>query len=326
MSDLKQNILSLIENDLIDIEQALENNLKPNLKLVKKIAGHLIFAGGKRLRPLLMIHAARMCGSKCSENIKHAVLFEYLHAATLLHDDLVDEAELRRGKPVAHILWDNASVILTGDFLLARAVTLAAETDSIEIVRLMSRITEEMSQGEISQLENKGKHDLTEEEYLEVIKRKTAVLIMGACKTGGFISHATENQLKQLETYGYNLGITFQMADDLLDYNANTRETGKKTGTDLREGKLTLPVIIALRNAKKGDRENIISFLGKQDITDREFSWFNNTLAKYNGFKYTTESAEHHARKAKEALADFGDSPSKRLLLMLSDYALKRKA
>ena len=228
MSDLKYKILALVENDLEKIEVTLKENLNPHIDLVSKIANHILFSGGKRLRPLLMVLSSRICGYDGNYNHTLSVIFEYLHAATLLHDDLVDDATLRRGKPVANLLWDNPTAVLAGDFLLARSLSIAAETKRPDVIKTVAEITEYMSQGEIYQLMKKGSLDLTEKEYTEIIRCKTAVLFQGACRVGALIANAPENEEKELSTYGFNLGMAFQMADDLLDYTGETGRIGKK--------------------------------------------------------------------------------------------------
>ncbi|MFZ0240066.1 MAG: polyprenyl synthetase family protein, partial [Desulfobacterales bacterium] len=200
--DLKQSIIDRVSEDLVKIESALSANLKPYLELVSDIARHILFSGGKRLRPLLMVISARMCGYAGADTHTFATIFEYLHAATLLHDDLVDGAAMRRGRPVAHTIWDNSSAVLVGDFLLARSLTVAADTGRPEIIRVIAGITENMSQGEIHQLMRKGALDLTEAEYREVIRRKTAVLFEGACRTSAILTDQSPQKEAALGGYG----------------------------------------------------------------------------------------------------------------------------
>ncbi|MBF0233147.1 MAG: polyprenyl synthetase family protein, partial [Desulfamplus sp.] len=252
--ELKERILSQVGDDLSCIEKALHDNLTPHLDLVSDIAGHLLFSGGKRLRPLLMLLSSRLCNYQGDLAVKFSTIFEYLHAATLLHDDVVDEANMRRGKEAAHSRWSVPKVVLTGDFLLARSLSLAAETGIPALISVMAGITEDMSQGEIDQMVQKGRVDLSEEEYLKIIKRKTAVLIQGACRSGAIIAHAGKEKEDALDLYGYHLGMAFQMADDLLDYTGDAASLGKKPGADIREGKLTLPLIHALYAANSDDR------------------------------------------------------------------------
>jgi octaprenyl-diphosphate synthase len=254
MTELKQRILAAVGEDLAAIELALAEHLNPHFDLVRKVAGHLLFAGGKRLRPLLMLLCARLCGHDTRDSIPAAIIFEYLHAATLIHDDVVDGADLRRGQTVAHKIWDPPTAVLTGDFLLARALTLAARTQLPAVITVIAGITEYMSQGEIHQLAHKGDVAFTEADYLEVIRCKTAVLFQGACKVGALIARAPKPRCRALADYGLHLGMAFQMADDLLDYTQSTNNLGKMAGTDLLEGKLTLPVIHTLQKVSEQDR------------------------------------------------------------------------
>ncbi|MBF0302842.1 MAG: polyprenyl synthetase family protein [Desulfamplus sp.] len=406
--ELKDKILSKVGIDLANIERALHDNLTPHLDLVSEIAGHLLFSGGKRLRPLLMLLSARLCNyqiehhnSNLKDNnlndsltdsnswsedksanesllngdltVKFSTIFEYLHAATLLHDDVVDEAQMRRGKPAAHSRWSVPKVVLTGDFLLARSLSLAAKTEIPEIISIMAGITEDMSQGEIDQMEQKGRLDLTESQYLKIIKRKTAVLIQGACRSGAIIAHADRinhnamhknsddrnkngyngkqkllgitrdkalEREEALDQYGYHLGIAFQMADDLLDYTGDAASLGKNPGADIREEKLTLPLIHALAKANSEDRaamENIIKKYSKGsdnlsscDINDdlvnaQLFNLMLEKINKYQGIEYTELRAKNHVEQAKRCLDQFQACEAKEILLMLADYSISRR-
>ncbi len=269
MIDLKQKILTAVEDDLNDIEKALSDNLNPYLDLVSEVAGHLLFSGGKRLRPLLMVLSARLCGYTGNYEKTFSTALEYLHTATLLHDDLVDEATLRRGQEVAHLNWGNSITVLVGDYLLARALSISAGTGRLRVVQILAELTENMSQGEVHQLMRKGDINLNEEEYLEVIRRKTAMLFEAACRVSAVISDAPQESEKALSDYGFNLGIAFQMADDLFDYTLTTADFGKAVGADLREGKLTLPVISALRNAAPDDKEVMIKIIQDPNFQTR---------------------------------------------------------
>lgn len=324
MTDLKQKILAAAQDDLAAVEQALSDNLDPHFDLVRQVAGHLLFAGGKRLRPLLMIMAARLCGYNGGDGAKYSVIFEYLHAATLLHDDVVDGAQLRRGRPVAHQVWDQPTAVLTGDFLLARSLSLAAQTELPEVIGVIAGITEMMSQGEIRQLDHKDNLDLTEEIYLDVIQCKTAVLFQGACRVGALIAKASQTKAKNLADYGYHLGMAFQMADDLLDYTTDTAALGKKVGADLREGKLTLPVIHALSGADHDDRQWMAALIRRHDFSPTEFKRLIDLLTAYGGIEYTLRSAVAHIHKAKSALAAFESAPAGETLGDIADYALTR--
>ncbi len=325
MSDLKNKILSAVQADLEAINKALAENLAPHFELTRDVAGHILFSGGKRLRPLLMVLAARLCDYSGHKAATFAIIFEYLHAATLLHDDLVDEAGLRRGKPVANTVWDNATAVLTGDFLMARSLSIAADTRNIEVIRTIARITEMMSQGEIQQLDRKGDTTLSEEEYMEVIKCKTAVLFQGACRTGALVAERNAQDQKSLADYGYNLGLAFQMADDLLDYTLDSDALGKAVGADLREGKLTLPVIHALENADRKTRRKMEKIIKNPDFSITEFKTLIELMKACGGIRYTRRMAEKYIDKAKACLAGFKPSVTKETLCDIADYALARK-
>ena len=326
MSDIKNRILASAKEDLEDIEIALKQNLTPYLDLVSQTASHILFAGGKRLRPLLMVLSARICGYKSNSDKTFSIMFEYLHAATLLHDDLVDEAALRRGKPVAHSIWGNSITVLVGDFLLARALSIAADTGHLNVIKIISEITENMSQGEIHQLMRKGQPDLSEEEYMEIIQNKTAILFRGACQVSAIIADAPEKEEKAISNYGFNLGIAFQMIDDLLDYTSNAGILGKEAGADLKEGKLTLPLIYALKQADSKDQSMMERIIKNKDFSADEFEILLELLNKYKGLKYTEELAAKHIARAKEALVGvFKPSGTRETLINIADYTLARK-
>ncbi|PID77729.1 MAG: polyprenyl synthetase [Deltaproteobacteria bacterium] len=325
MKSLKDKILQILEDDLKQIEKALERNLSPNLELVRIIAEHILFSGGKRLRPVLMILASRICGRNGDDLYDYSIIFEYLHSATLLHDDVVDGASLRRGKQAAYNVYGIAASVLTGDFLLARSLNISSSLRDPDIVDEVSKITADMSQGEIHQLLNKGDFSTTESLYYEIIKRKTAVLIEGACRTGARIAKTDDIKVEKLGEYGYHLGIAFQMADDLLDYVSDSKSLGKDCGADIKEGKLTLPLIHVLdkcnredKNFLKGEIEKGI----KGDLID--FQKVFSIVEQYGGLDYTKDISRKHVEKAKKALDIFPDSREKDIFFMLADYSIER--
>jgi octaprenyl-diphosphate synthase len=324
MSTLKKTILDAAAQDLTEIEAALKTNLNTYLDIVSQAAGHILFSGGKRFRPLLMVLSARICGYSGDYDKTFSTIFEYLHTATLLHDDIVDEASLRRGKPVANSIWGSATAVLVGDFLLARSLSIAAKTNKIKVIQAIGDVTEDMAQGEIHQLLNKGSIDLAEEEYKEGIRRKTASLIQGACRTGALIADADSEQEKALADFGLNIGFAFQMADDLLDYISDTETLGKTIGADLREGKMTLPLIQTLKKAGPADREAIKAIIRNPDFSEDEFNTLKRHLDTYGGIRYTTDLAKKYVDEAKNALSIFDSSETKDLLLMLAEYTLHR--
>jgi len=325
MNELKQKIYSKIKADLADIEKELSENLNPFLDLVSKTASHILFSGGKRLRPVLTVLSARLCGYSDHFAKKISTVFEYLHAATLLHDDLVDGATVRRGSPVAHSIWGNSTAVLVGDFLLARALSIASETGRPKVIKIISQITENMSQGEIHQLMRKGNIDLSESEYMEIITRKTAVLIQGSCRVGAILAKASEKDEKALSDYGFNLGLAFQMADDLLDYTANPVSLGKEIGADLKEGKLTLPVIRALGVANSKDQSQMKAIIQNEQFSAEEFRILVDMLKQYDGIQYTRKLAVERIDAAKAALSVFEPTEIRSLLNDIADYALERE-
>jgi octaprenyl-diphosphate synthase len=325
MSGLKERIIAAAAPDLAAIETALRENLGAHLEIVEETASHILFAGGKRLRPLLMRLSARICGYKGDEDVRLSTVFEYLHAATLLHDDLVDGAHLRRNKPAAHAVYGNSIAVLVGDFLLARSLSIATRPGKLSIMEVIAGITEEMSQGEIHQLIKKGDILLSEADYMEVIRRKTAVLIRGACRVGALLADAPEARADALTRYGYHLGVAFQMADDLLDYTADTTELGKEVGADIREGKLTLPLIHALQRADTRQRDRIEGIVRDQTFSEDDFRELIDLLETLGGIRYTRRQAEAHVAEAKAALTPFGPSRTRETLLAIAEYALHRK-
>jgi octaprenyl-diphosphate synthase len=341
--------LESVREDLVEIEVALTDNLKPYLPLVSHVAKYIMFSGGKRIRPLLMVLSARLCGYKGNYDKTLSVVFEYLHAATLLHDDLVDGADIRRGNPVAHSIWGNPATVLVGDFLLARSMAIATRTNSLPIIHILAHITAQMSEGEIHQLLHCGDLAVDETDYMDVITRKTAYLMQAACQVGALLAEGPGEQVRAMADYGYHLGIAFQMADDLLDYTADTRMLGKAIGADLREGKLTLPVIHALDRATTEDRRRVEAIIRDMvakgiegpreevplspnggllrdvDAKDADFETVLGLIEKYGGIAYTRDRAREHIEQAKKCLDVFSASTPRSLLEELADYVLVRK-
>ncbi len=326
MNDLKHKILDTVKDELAEIETSLHENLSPHFDLIAQVTSHIMFSGGKRLRPLLTVLCAKLCGYTGNYDKKFSTIFEYLHAASLLHDDIVDGASLRRGRPVANSIWGSTAAVLVGDFLLARSLSIAAEAHSLKIIRTIAEVTEKMSQGEIHQLIRKGDPNLSEEEYMEIIERKTAVLIQGACRSGALIAEASDQKADALSAYGLNIGIAFQMADDLLDYTSDVTSLGKDVGSDLREGKMTLPLIYALKTADAGQRASMEKIIADQNFSVQDFRALTERIETCGGVSYTKEKAARYVERAKTDLSVFEDSEIKSLLLNIADYALDRKA
>ncbi len=325
MSDLKVRILKAVQPDLNAIEAELAKNLNPHLDLVRDVAGHILFSGGKRLRPLLMVLSARLCGYRGDYDKTFSTALEYLHAATLLHDDLVDGASLRRNKPAAHLKWGNSIAVLVGDFLLARALSVSAATGRARIVQILAELTEQMSQGEVHQLMRKGDIRLSEEEYLEVIRRKTAVLFETACRVSAVLAEASPERESSLAAYGLNLGMAFQIADDLFDYTLDASQLGKDVGSDLREGKMTLPLIQGLKQAGAEEREWMARVAQDPSFSTADFQKLVGRLHTGGAIRYAQQAAEAYILKAKAALASFAPSETLGTLIDIADYALQRR-
>ncbi len=326
MTGLKQKLIKRVESDLYDIESALRQSLTPHLDLVAQTAGHLIFSGGKRLRPLLNMLSARLCGYSDPFIKRFSTIVEFLHAATLLHDDVVDGAAMRRGKTAAHLIFGAPVTVLVGDFLLARALSIAAETQNPKIIRVIAEITESMCQGEIVQLVRKGDVRLTESQYMDVIRRKTGYLIQGACQTGAIIAAAPKEVEQKLADFGYHIGIAFQIADDLLDYTSDTKVLGKRIGADLKEGKLTLPVIYSLDKADAHDKQWMTQMIQRMNFSDDEFRHLVNLLYHYGGIDYCQKIAADHVRLAKAIMSTFEPSDTRETLMLIADYTLLRQS
>ena len=291
---------------------------------IPEVTQHLVEAGGKRLRPMLTLAAARMCGYDGPYHVHLAATVEFIHTATLLHDDVVDESAQRRGRPTANLLWDNKSSVLVGDYLFSRSFQLMTETGSLDVLRILSDASATIAEGEVLQLT--AAQDLATDEgiYLQVIRGKTAALFSAATEVGGVIAGADAAQVRALFDYGDALGIAFQIVDDLLDYQGQSAATGKNVGDDFRERKLTLPVIraVALADAEERAFWSRTIERGKQEDGDLEHAL--DLLAKHDTLTYTKDKAIGWADKAKAALDPLPDHDLKHMLLDLADYVVER--
>jgi octaprenyl-diphosphate synthase len=254
-----------------------------------------------------------------------SIVFEYLHAATLLHDDVVDNAELRRGRPSANTLWGNAAVVLVGDFLLATSFFLSVLSGNLNILRILSETTTSMAEGEVLQLINSDNLEISEEEYIEVIKRKTAILISAACQIGAILGRANGEQEEAMRLFGLNLGIAFQLRDDFLDYAGSEEEFGKPVGKDLQEGKITLPLIHALQSSNDGDRQRLVELITSDRDYEQIFGKVKKAIRNYQGLDYTDKLANHHITEAKSALSIFPESPTRQSLIEIAEYVVTRR-
>jgi octaprenyl-diphosphate synthase len=325
-NQIKQKILSAVASDLEKIETRLKQNLDPYLELVQTIAGHILFSGGKRLRPLLMILCARMCNYKQDNLFYYSTMFEYLHVATLLHDDVIDAAEMRRGKKAAHLVFGAAETVLTGDYLLAKSLSIAGETGKMAIIQLAARITSEMAQGELLQMKNQRNPNLTHDDYFKIVNSKTAVLLQAACESGAILADASKDIVAMVSNYGKNMGIAFQIADDILDYTAQTHILGKKVGADLREGKLTLPIIYTLQKTSKKEHAFIEKLIQDVHFSYSDFEKLIEIMEKLGSITFCLEQAQTYADKARESLRMIPETPEHRILLDIADFVVARES
>jgi len=318
------NPLELIKTEISRIEETLRNLRISQHPFINQVSEYVLFSGGKRVRPLLCVLSAKTLNSEVSDFLyETSLLFEYLHVATLLHDDVVDSAEFRRGRKAARNLWGNQATILVGDYLYAKALRMASFLKNPEIMDVITETTLLMSEGEVLQLLHLDDTELTEEEYYEVIYRKTAVLMACACKVGALIASEDFEFSQNLYNFGLNLGMAFQVIDDLLDYTSS--ETGKDQGKDFLEGKVTLPVILALKNAENNHKEEILRLLKTKETKKKDFQRMYELLNQYKAFENTLEKGKEFVNKAKEQLKELPSSPFKEALNFLADYLLTRK-
>lgn len=306
-------------NDLIKLRMASENAPR-----IPEVTAHLVDAGGKRLRPMLTLAAAHMCGNTTPYHIHLAATVEFIHTATLLHDDVVDESEQRRGRPTANLLWDNQSSVLVGDYLFSRSFQLMVETGNLQVLDILANASATIAEGEVLQLTVAQNLATTEETYLRVVRGKTAALFEAACKVGGVISQADEATVKALADFGDALGISFQIADDLLDYGGATASLGKNIGDDFRERKMSLPLIKALAKADDTEMEFWKRTIEKGKQEDGDLDHALSLMAKHDALQSTRNDAVYWADKAKESLMQLPESDIRDTLMGLPDYVVSR--
>lgn len=319
------DVFSAYRDEMSQVETHLDRYITSDVKLIPEVAHHLIDSGGKRFRPLLHLICAGLCGYEGEHRFPLAASIEFIHTASLLHDDVIDEAVIRRGKTSANNVWGNAASVLVGDFLYSKAFKLLSEIGDIRIVQLMSKMTNIMSEGEVFQLMKCGDVNLTEQEYMSIVEKKTAVLISAACESGAVLGAASGAQAKALEQYGYKIGMAFQITDDTLDYMAKEEDFGKTIGKDLEEGKMTLPLIFTLAHCADADREMIKTSIEQKALTPDAIRNIFALIQTSGGIDYSLKRAEQFIIEAKEGLHVFAASPAKDHLLAVADYILARK-
>lgn len=318
-------LLKWMGDDLEKVDQEFRKNLKSNVPIISAIGEHLLLSGGKRFRPLLLILAARLCGYQGKDHISMASLIEFIHTATLLHDDVVDRAELRRGIESANSIWGNEACVLVGDFLFTKCFSLMVENGNRKILEVISRATTLMAEGELEELIRTNDLALTEADYLSVISRKTGALISAATQIGAILGEAPEAMERALSDFGMDLGIAFQLIDDNLDYTSKEEEFGKKIGIDLQDGKITLPLVHTLHHCNEGEKSVIRKVVNSNPITKESFFQVVEIIERHQGLNYAFGEARGFVEKAKGRLRLFPDSMTKEALFVLSDYVLERK-
>ena len=314
-----------VENKLIMVEEKIKTKLSSNVELVQKMTDYHLDTGGKRLRALLTLGSAKMCGfTKGTRDVNLAACVELIHAATLMHDDVIDNGSIRRGKKTLNKIWDNHSSVLVGDYLLSRCFEMMVEDGSIEVLKLLSSTSSKIAQGEILQLQHRGEVDMLEETYLKIISAKTAELFAASTKVGAILSNMKSKEKEALEFYGRNLGLTFQIADDTLDYNSELKLFGKKIGQDFYEGKITLPIILLFQKAKIEERKNLKEIFSKQTRDESELNFTLSLIKQYNIIKLCYQKAQHYINLASNSLSLFKDCDEKIILENLTSFSLSR--
>jgi octaprenyl-diphosphate synthase len=317
--------LELIENDLKKVDKEFRKNLKSNVPIISAIGEHLLRSGGKRYRAKLLLLSAKLCGYQGDRHVSMASLIEFIHTATLLHDDVVDRADLRRGMDSANSIWGNEASVLVGDFLFTKCFTLMVENSNWKILRIISNATMTMAEGELAELMKTNDLSLTEKNYLSIITRKTASLISAAAQIGAILGNVSKEKEMALSYYGMGAGIAFQLIDDNLDYTSNEEDFGKKIGIDLQDGKITLPLIFTLQRCSREERECIQKTVESHPITKEAFFRVVEIIEKYRGVDYTWKKAKKYVERAKDRLQIFPNSKEKEGLCFLADYVLERK-
>ena len=314
-----------VENKLMLVEEKIKSKLDSNVELVKKMTDYHLNTGGKRLRALLTLGSSKLCGyTKGTRDINLAACVELIHAATLMHDDVIDNGSIRRGKKTPNKIWGNHSSVLAGDYLLSRCFEMMVEDGNIEVLKLLSSTSSIIAQGEILQLQHKGEVDMLEETYLKIISSKTAELFAAATKVGAILSEMKTKEKEALEFYGRNLGLTFQIADDTLDYNSELKLFGKNIGQDFYEGKITLPIILLFQKANKDEKETLKKTFAKEERNQNDLNYTLSLIKKYDVINSCYQKAKHYINLSSNSLSVFKDSEEKDILENLTSFSLSR--
>jgi octaprenyl-diphosphate synthase len=313
-----------IREDLARVEREFARHVESQVAVIPAIGTYIQGSGGKRIRPAVLLMAARMCGCTDERAVLHAAVLEFIHTATLVHDDIIDESELRRGRQAVHSRWGNDVTVLLGDFLYIKSMSLALTQDRLDVIRLLCEVTLRMIEGEIYQLTKNGVVDLSEEEHFDIVRRKTAYLFAGCAKIGGMLGTASAAQQDALWEYGLNIGMAFQIVDDLLDFTGEELTLGKPIGGDLREGKMTLPVIHLVARGDPRASALVGRIVRERSATLDEWREVRAMLAQTRSIDYAQRVAGEFVERAKKALYVFPDGDARDALLYLPDYVISR--
>ncbi len=320
-----EDIFTHYAKELKTVDQQLMDIFSSKVFLIPVIGKHILGSGGKRIRPLFLLLSADLCGYKETSRTMLAAIIEAIHTASLLHDDVIDGAETRRGSPAAHAIWGNQVVILVGDFLYSKALKIAVSQRKQRIMEALSEATTRMTEGEILQLHKIGDPGITREEYFEIIAAKTGVLISAACRIGAILANQPEDKEIALARFGMKTGIAFQLADDILDYVAKQDDLGKKLGKDLEEGKITMPLIYLLKTASDSEQDEIRHIIKEKAKNKNGHNRIMKLFSKYNAIDESLKIARTLAEEAKAELNVFPASDKKDTLIAMADYAMQRK-
>ena len=320
------NLRNSVEDKLILVEEKITSKLTSKVDLIYKMTDYHLKTGGKRLRALLTLQSSKLCGyKKGGRDINLAACVELIHAATLMHDDVIDKAEMRRGKKTLNTIWGNQSSILVGDYLLSRCFEMMVEDRNLEVLGLLSSTSSEIAQGEVLQLQHKNEIDMLEETYLKIISSKTASLFAAATKVGAILAEKDLKYKEALEFYGKNLGLTFQIADDTLDYNSEIKLFGKKIGNDFFEGKVTLPMILLYQKVSEKNKIKLKSFYTKKERQNDDLDYVLDLIKKYNIISECYKKVDDYINLASNSLSVFENNQEKEILQNLTSFSIERK-
>ena len=319
-------VLKLLADDIRRVESQFRDDLTSRVPLIRKVGEYVLASGGKRVRPMILLLSAQITNYHGNAHIGLASVVEFIHTATLLHDDVVDSAVLRRGQDSANAVWGNEASVLVGDFLFAKSFSIMVRERNLDILRTLSDATTQMAEGEVQQLISTCDINLDEESYLEVVRNKTAVLLSAASRCGAVLGGCSNEEEEALAAYGMDVGIAFQLMDDALDYVADQKEFGKESGHDLLEGKVTLPLIHTLTLCTEQERQRVATIVDKESLPDSDLEYVIELIEKYNGIGYTRERAKTLIESAKSHLSIFADCPAKEAMQRLADYIVSRRS